>query len=147
MSTTAEQIVATAAVKLAAMAPTRAANEFFLEHDGNTRFEDDPKSKRDGFEIVEREYTQGQGFGFTGQAERQFYMVVRLGHAPVGKARTREANRMADVERIVDVFEHQPWPTGTLLVLYERSEVNKDKANWWITEVLFKVVYVGDIRT
>lgn len=143
--TTALDIISDAISALSFTPLYRDDQEFFMPMLGAVPFEQHPASKRDGFEVVMREYRQTAGFGVLGEKESAFYMVVRLGHAPFGTTWSRELYRTADVERVVDVLEAYAWDAGVMSVLFERDEVDKRRANWWITELWFKVVFTGAI--
>ena len=52
-----------------------------------------------------------------------------------------------DRARIVDVLEFHTYPTGTMAVFYEKETVDKELANFWLTEIFFRVVYRGAIET
>lgn len=147
MGTTVKDILIAARAKLATVAPSRDGAQFFLEHKSNQPFETSPKSKRDGFEIVERDFQLTSAFGVAGEKEAEFDMVTRLGHAPFGTDDEREEFRVQDVTRIADIFESFAWPTGTSIVLFHRAETDKKNPNWWITEMFFKVVYTGAIQS
>lgn len=148
MSTTSvKALVVAARAKLATVATSRDNTEFFLEHKTSNPFEKSPISKRDGFEIVAQDVVLLSGFGLTGQKEGQFSMVVKVGHAPFGTDDTRENYRMQDITRVADIFESFAWPAGIQACWYEREEVNKDQANWWVTKMFFRLVYMGDIES
>lgn len=123
---------------------SRNAAENFHEHTTNLPFELTPIAGRDGFEVVARNISLLGGFGVAKQKEGGFDMVVRLGHAPFGSDKDRETNRCQDVARLADILEQAAWPVGTFLVLYDKEEVDKKLPNWWLTEIFFKMVYVGD---
>lgn len=145
--TTVRAILASAATKLGTLAPTRDATLLFKEHVTSIPFEDSPISMNDGFEIVARDELSSQGFGQSQTKEEEFRLVVRLGHAPASTDKQREEWRAHDRERIVDIFENHAWPSGTMAVFYERSVCNKERANWWLTEIVFRVMFRGAVLT
>lgn len=147
MGTTVKALVVAARAKLAAVVVSRSVSDLFLEHKTSQPFEKSPISKRDGFEIVAQDIVLLSGFGVTGQKEGQFTMTVKLGHAPFGTDDERENYRMLDITRISDIFEAYAWPDGIQACWYEREEVNKDQANWWVTKLFFRFVYTGDIES
>lgn len=148
MSTTNPSAIVSAAVSLLSfMGTSRDDSENFIWHESNLPFEKAPVAGRDGYEVVMRSFKALYGFTGQGQKEAEFRMVVRLGHAPHGTDSNREAWRMEDIERIIDLFEAHAWPAGTQVVLSDGDEVNKTDPNWWLTEIFFKVVYIGDVRT
>lgn len=122
------------------------AAEYFLEHKTSEPFEKSPISKRDGFEVVAREIVLTGGFGVHGDKEGQFMMVLRLGHSPFGIDKDREGTRVDDITRLADILEQAAWPSGVFTVLFEKEESDKRAANWWITEMFFKVVYAGTLQ-
>lgn len=148
MSTTVKDILATGIAKVATIATSRDDAEYYIHHSTNQPFEKAPASKRDGFEIVAREIELTGAFGILGEKEGQFLMVVRLGHSPRGTDPTREGNLAHDITRIADILEaYGAWPTGTQLVLYKEAKTDKRNANWWITEMMFQVVYTGGLQS
>lgn len=145
--TTLKDILVSARAKVATIATSREPTEYFLEHTTNQPFEKSPLSKRDGFEVVSRNEEQTQGFGLTGAREWQAEMVVKVGSAPFSVDKTRQNWLAEDIERITDLLESHTWPTGTMLVLFQGLETDRNDPNWWITNINFKVVWVGALRT
>ena len=145
--TTLKDILVSGRAKVATVAISRSASATFKEHLTNTPFETSPLAGIDGFELVARNEEQTQGFGITGAREWQAEMVLKLGHAPYEADDAREEWRVEDMERLADILEAHTWPTGTMLVLQRSVSVNKTDPNWWITELVFFVVWLGALRT
>lgn len=145
--TTVAAICQSASAKIATLAPTRDATAHFIEHTTNHPLEKAAVSKSDGYEVVARDEITEQGFGEAETKEESFKMVVRLGHWPQGTDKERESNRAQDRAKLVDILERHTYPVGTMVVLYEKESVDKEKANFWITEIFFHVLYRGVIVT
>jgi hypothetical protein len=142
-----KDIVVAARAKLAAVATSRDAAKTFVAHDTNIAFEQAPAGI-EKFEIEGKEHTPVAGFGVTGQKEARFNMVVKIGVAPYARDDVRENNTLNDIERVTDILEGQAWwPALMQMCLHNKTEVNKDAANWWILTLTFAVTYHGDIRS
>lgn len=146
MSTSIKDILVAARGKIATIATSRDVAVSYLEHKTNQPFDAAPIAARDGFEVVSREPILTSAWGLTGEKEGQFKMVVRLGHAAFNTDKERENLVAEDVERISDLLESFAFPLGTQIVLFEKAVTDKTKANWWLTEMFFSVVYVGTMR-
>jgi hypothetical protein len=138
-------IIEEARLILGAVAPARDAAALFLPHKTNQPFEKSPISKRDGFEVTMKEPTLTDGFGIYGQKEGEFMMVVKLGHAPFGTDEERMNFVADDIEKVSDIFEANPWDTGTQAVWFDSAETNRQDPNWWITEMHFRISYTGPL--
>lgn len=144
--TTPALIMSSARAYIATLAPSRDASRLFLEHTTNTPFEDSPVAGADGFEVVEDRPILTQGFG-TGAKEGQFHMVVKVGHSPFTTDKLRERDVANDIERLADLLEFHTWPTGTMAVFFEEAATDKQRANWWISTLKFRVLYTGAVRS
>lgn len=146
MTTTLTAVLQSARAKLATIAPSRDVAALFLEHTSNMPFEDSPVAGADGFEVVSEAMTQTSGAGLYGVREWSGRLVIKLGHSPYDTDDNREENRSDDLERVVDILEAHAWPDGTQLVLFESEAVEKGNASWWVTRLVFKLVYIGELR-
>lgn len=144
--TTTRAILEACRAKVKTVPTSRNALEMFLEHTTGVPFETSPISKRDGFEVVGRDFDILSGFGRAGESEKEFYMVVRLGHAPFSSDDTRESLVARDVHRLAEILEGHLWPVGLQAIWYDRFTIDRTRANWWLTEVWFRVVYTGAIE-
>lgn len=142
MTTTIKDILEAARVKLATLDCSDDSGQF-KPHETNVPFEKAPIAEANGFEVVAREEKQTSGFGQFMAREYQFMCVVKLGHAPIGIDSKREDNRCEDQELVIDQLEWLDWPAGLMLFVHDKTEVNKQDPNWWITELWFKTVFIG----
>lgn len=139
--------VARAAVE--AVPTSRDATVNFLRHVTNEPFDSCPAAGGDGFEIIAKNEKLIQGFGENKTKEGEFEMVVRLGHSPYDTDENREDLVREDVARLGDLLEAgaQAWPSGLSAIWFTSALTDKRQANWWMTEITFRVVYTGDVRT
>lgn len=146
MGTTAKDIIVAARGKLAATPTSRDAAANFKEHKTNQAFKKSPMSGADGFEVTGKETTLTNAFGVFSEKETQLKMLVTLGHAPYGTDEERENFRQRDIARVSDLLEAFAFPAGTSVVLFETESCDKNNDNWWVSELVFKVVFTGAIE-
>lgn len=145
--TTLTEVLQSARAKLAATPTSRDAAVMFLEHTSNLPFEDSPAAGADGFEVVAENMEQTAGMGVYGSREWSGSLVVKLGHSPFTTDDEREEFLSDDLERITDLLEAHTWPTDVMLVLFQSVTTEKGNANWWVSRLVFRLVYVGALRT
>lgn len=145
--TTLAKIVGSCRKKLASVATSRDPSQTFREHTTNHPFDGSALRGADGFDVTTRNELQQQGFGLTAVREWEASMVVRLAHAPFNTEPVRQDWLTEDVERVVDLLESHVWPSGTMLVLHTGTSSSRNEANVWVTELVFRVVWVGRVRS
>lgn len=141
--TTIRAILTAARGYVATLPTARSGAALFKEHVTNLPFETTPVAGADGFEIIEVEDTLTQGFGQDQVKEGQFFMLLKLGHAPWSIDKERDNLVADDVENLADKLERFVWPVGTMAVWYEGRTTDKSLSNWWITTMRFRIVYRG----
>lgn len=145
MTTTLSAVLQSARAKVATIATSRDPLVMFAEHTSNLPLEEAPVA--DTFEVVAEKPRQSAGAGLYGAREWATDMVVKLNHSAYDTQDNREENLADDIERLVDLLESHAWPDGTMTVLHQSTDTEKANANWWVTRLVFQLVWVGDLRT
>lgn len=91
----------------------------------------------------------GPQFGRSGSKQNEMDVLVELNHAPIGDLNVIEAHVAAEMERVFEVLETRTWSTSGVeaVFLEPPARSNRVSATSFISELLFRVIYTGDIAS
>jgi hypothetical protein len=145
-----DEIIDEMRATVAAMGTSRDPGQTFLSVGDGTESWDEASPRNQEAFVIERE--SGPliviAFGEPGSARLQANVVLRLGHHASGTELERERWAARDIERIQDVLSMRAWTVNGVDAVFEQgASTDRSNAQWWVSELVFRVVYTRELFT